>query len=161
VGGGLLAFLGRNDPSLAAVGDCMKISKVGTRAAATDELTTGTQASQASCSDPLALYKIALKKSGTTGKCAGGDYTPFVQTGLGDDFTLCLGYNVATGDCFEESDTARKKIPCGTAPAEGRFKVVKKVDGVAAASACKGTGKNIFAGLFPLPTPSTLCIAAI
>jgi len=162
VGGiGALAFLGRNNPALAEVGDCFAITNVGAKRAVTDELSR-VDAQKASCSDPKAIYRVAQKLSNTHAACPTDAYNPYVQSGIGRDFKLCLGYNVATGECLEESNDLRSKIPCTSSPADGRLKVLQVVKGVARESACDSfKRRDIFAAVYPVPEPHTICFAAL
>jgi hypothetical protein len=161
VGQGLLVVGAGSSTSRAAVGDCFAITDVGGSAGSNPDLSK-VEARTVDCARKDAVYRVALRLSNTTASCPTDSYTPYLESGIGKDFKLCLGYNVATGECFEESEQLRSKITCTSSPGEGRIKVLKVVEGVAAESACDSLHRSdVFAGVYPVPAPRTVCFTAL
>ena len=159
--GVILVGLGNSTATGAQVGDCFAITDVRGAPSASSGLSR-VQAERADCSRADAIYRVAERLSDVSGACPTDSYTPFVWKGIGQDFKLCLGYNVAAGDCFEESAQLRSKIACSTRPGEGRIQVLKVVTGVADESACDSLERrDVFAGVYPVPDPVTVCFSAL
>ncbi|WP_033295478.1 LppU/SCO3897 family protein [Amycolatopsis jejuensis] len=72
------------------VGDCLEFLDRGPA-----DVEVGTIA----CTQPAAVYEVAVKLPSPGAKCPSDRYDTYQQTGR-DEFTLCLMLNAKPGDCF-------------------------------------------------------------
>lgn len=109
------------------------------------------------CTAAAAVYQVLTTVRGTanTGTaCPRGDYLE-KDGGLG---TLCLGYNVAAGDCVEDDPEGPLFVPCAQAVDRPTFRVLRVVEDRASATACKPFGEGAAALTYAVPA-KTVCIA--
>ena len=111
-------------------------------------------AKSADCSD--AVYQVLTTAPGTShdgSACPRGDYFEHA----GGPGTLCLGWNVAAGDCVEDDPDGPLLVACGATAQRPTFRVLQVVDDRATAKACEPLGAGAAALTYSVPA-KTLCI---
>lgn len=117
---------------------------------------TDRDARPVACADPAAVYQVltsVAEKSESA--CPRGDYV----AKPGADGTLCLGYNVAAGDCVQDDPEGPSLVACAPQTERPTFQVLKIVDDRANAKACKPLAGNATVALTYAVPAKTLCIA--
>lgn len=112
------------------------------------------QARSAACTDPAAVYQVLTTGVGGQGGCPDGDYVE-KRSGAG---LLCLGYNVAAGDCIQDDPTGPVLVRCTTDTQTPTIRILKVVEDRATAKACRSLdGDAVLALTYSAPA-TTLCI---
>jgi hypothetical protein len=114
-------------------------------------------AQPARCTDAAGVYQVLTTVRGTANSgaaCPRGDYLE-KSGGLG---TLCLGYNVAAGDCIEDDPEGPLFVPCSRAVDRPTFRVLSVIEDRANAKACQRFGEGAAALTYSVPA-KTVCIA--
>lgn len=112
------------------------------------------EARAAACSDADAVYQVLTTVDGDQAGCPDGDY---VEKSSGADL-LCLGYNVAAGDCVQDDPTGPVLVRCTTDTRTPTIRILKVVEKRATAKACRGLrGDAVLALTYSAPA-KTLCI---
>ncbi len=107
-----------------------------------------------SCADPGAVYQVLTTVASGKAGCPDGDYFE-ERTGAG---TLCLGYNVAAGDCVQDDPHGPTLIRCTTETRTPTIRVLKVVEDRATSKACRPLqGGAVKALTYTVPA-KTLCI---
>jgi hypothetical protein len=109
--GGVGFYFFNVSPASAEAGDCIKVNKAEENDADVEKI---------DCTGPEAVFKVGKKLDSASANCPDGDYVSYMQSGSGTDFTLCLVYNVAKGDCLSQPDAPDKarKVACGGSDVE-------------------------------------------
>lgn len=160
LGGTIGNALNRAAASHANAGDCIKLNELGgLKDGAADQ---DADVDKVDCADPAAFYMVGTRLEDDKASCPAGDYIEYFERGGdGGDFKLCLTYNVALGDCWEESDKPLR-VPCTAAPGRDRFKAVKILPGVFDLAKCEGTAGKEEVGALGYCTPAqTICITKV
>lgn len=109
----------------------------------------------AACADAIAVYQVLTTAEGENATCPAGDYVDHVDGGG----LLCLGYNVAAGDCVQDDPEGPQRVPCPAEAHRPTIRILKIVENRATASACKQIeGRAVVALTYSDPA-QTLCIA--
>lgn len=130
VGAGGMTRLAAGGASGAEVGRCLEVDSLAD--ARVGELAADADLDRAPCADRSAIFQVLTQTAGERRACPPGDYIAYAK---GRD-TLCLGYNVAAGDCFEESGSDPHFTDCAAAPRPSTIRVLRVVDGRSSAKAC-------------------------
>jgi hypothetical protein len=159
LGGTVGNMLNRKAASHAQVGDCMQLNKLGElKAGATDQ---DADLDRVDCTEPGAMFKVGDRIADDTGRCPAGDYLEYWERGGdGGDFKLCLTYNLAMGECWEEAEVP-VRVPCTVEAGHARFKVVKVLPGVSDPDGCTGAAKGRIGTMSYSRPPQTLCFTAV
>jgi len=119
---------------------------------------TDRDAHPAACADAAAVYQVLKTVQGhAEGRtsCPKGDY----MEKAGGPGTLCLGYNVAAGDCVQDDPEGPSLVACAPAVQRPTFRVLKVVEDKATSKACRPiSGDAALALTYTVPA-KTLCIA--
>lgn len=109
----------------------------------------------APCEDPAAVYQVLATARSAMG-CPTGDY--FFTDIRGAEGGLCLGYNVAAGDCVQDDPESPRRVACAPEVLTPTFRVLQIVDGRATANACRGSDAGPVAALTYAVPKRTLCL---
>jgi hypothetical protein len=113
------------------------------------------------CTEQAAIFKVGERIANDTGSCPAGDYLEYWERGGdGGDFKLCLTYNLAKGECWEEADIP-VRVPCTAETGHNRYKIVKVVTGTADAAGCEGAAKGRVGAMTYSKPAQTLCFTAV
>lgn len=127
--GGVGFYFFNVSPASAEAGDCIKVNKADATDADVEKI---------DCAGPEAVFKVGKKLDSSSASCPDGDYISYTQSGSGTDFTLCLVYNVAKGDCLTQPDAPDKarKVACGGGDVE--VEVLDVMTGKTDPNECQG-----------------------
>ncbi|HEY0450972.1 LppU/SCO3897 family protein [Actinophytocola sp.] len=128
----------------AAVGDCIKVNNASA---------TNADVETIDCADPLAVYKVGVKKESDSESCPQGDYVEYTETG---SFKLCLVLNAKQGECFNESSQEDKRVDCSSPDAS--YSVPAIHEGSADPSQCGANADNALTYAEP---PLVVCRAPV
>lgn len=159
LGGTVGNALNRKAASHADAGDCIKINELKTaKAGSADQ---DADIDKVACTDPAAFFKVGVRLQDDTGSCPAGDYIEYYERGgSGGDFKLCLTYNVAAGDCWEEGEKP-VRTACTAEPGKLRIKALKVVPGVSDPGRCDGAAKTESVALTYSTPPQTICVTKV
>jgi hypothetical protein len=124
----------------ARVGDCVQVTDANETEARVETIT---------CTDPGAVYRVAVRTDNGSTQCRDADYVAYTQ----DDLLLCFVLNARSGECFHESDQQDTRVSCDSA--EASYRVGEIVDGAEDSSRC-GEADAEYALTYPEP-PLTIC----
>ncbi len=108
----------------------------------------------ASCTDERAVYEVLTTVDDARSACPQGDY---FERRSGADL-LCLGFNVAAGDCVQDDPAGPVLVRCTTETRTPTFRVLKVVEDRAASSACRELDGDAVSALTYSVPGKTLCI---
>jgi hypothetical protein len=128
----------------ARVGDCIRVADADETQARVETIT---------CTDPGAVYRVAVRADDGGGKCPDADYVAYTQ----GDLLLCFVLNARSGECFHETDQQDTRVSCDSA--EASYRVGEIVDGAEDSSRC-GEADAEYALTYPEP-PLTICRLAV
>jgi len=128
----------------AQVGDCIKVNNASA---------TNADVETIDCTDPLAVYKIAVKEDSDTATCPGDAYVTYSEQG---SLLLCLTLNAREGECFNETAQEDKRVDCGSPDVSYRVSAV--FEGTEDANQCGDDSANALT--YPEP-PLTICRAPV
>ena len=116
---------------------------------------TDKDATSTPCADPAAVYQVLTTVPDRAAACPHGDY--FAHAGSAGT-TLCLGYNVAAGDCIQDDPAGPARVACRPEVFAPTFQVLEVVEDRATAEACRSApGERSVALTYSVPA-TTLCI---
>ena len=108
----------------------------------------------AACADQRAVYQVLTTVDSGKAGCPDGDY---FEGRSGTD-RLCLGFNVAAGDCVQDNPTGPVLVRCTTDTRTPTFRVLKVVQDRATPKVCRQLdGEAALALTYSMPR-KTLCI---
>jgi hypothetical protein len=108
----------------------------------------------ASCADAEAVYQVLTTVQSGKAGCPDGDYFE-ERTGEG---MLCLGYNVAAGDCVQDDPAGPTLVRCTSEAQIPTIRILKVVEDRATPKACRPIeGGAVRALTYTVPA-KTLCI---
>ncbi len=160
--GRLLAVAGAGAVAVVAVGLGSNVASnaASTAPAASVGSCVDGDKQSAPCDDPAAVYEVLATAKSATG-CPTGDYF-FADAARGSDSGseegLCLGYNVAVGDCVQDDPESPRRVACAPEVLTPTFRVLQVVDGRATANACRGSDSGPVAALTYSVPKRTLCL---
>ena len=108
----------------------------------------------AACNDAAAVYKVLTTVEDEQSGCPDGDY---VEKTTGASL-LCLGYNVAAGDCVQDDPSGPLLVRCTTDSRTPTIRILKVVEDRATAKACRSLDGNAVVALTYSAPEKTLCI---
>lgn len=108
----------------------------------------------AACYDAGAVYQVLTTVPSDVAGCPDGDY---VEKQTGADL-LCLGYNVAAGDCVQDNPDGPMLVRCTTDTQTPTIRVLKVVEDRASAKACRGLDGDAVVALTYTEPATTVCI---
>lgn len=155
-GAAALGALSGDDAYSAEVGNCLRLASVAPGAGedGAGEVRRAADFARAPCSDARAVHQVLTHVAGRDAPCPVGDYISHAEGSR----TLCLGYNVTAGDCFADSPTQPRLVPCTEAATEPTLRVLRVVDNRATPKVCRPTpGGDVVALTYAVPA-RTLCI---
>lgn len=107
------------------------------------------------CSEPGAVYQVLATVPSDRGGCPQGDY---VEHRGASGRTLCLGYNVAAGDCVQDDPSGPALVACRSVVATPTFRVLRVVENRATSKACRSVPGDAVVALRYSKPAKTLCI---
>lgn len=106
------------------------------------------------CGDVGAVYRVLTTAPGGSAGCPDGDYVE-KRSGAG---LLCLGYNVAAGDCVQDNPDGPVLVRCTTATQTPTIRILKVVEDKASAKACRQLDGDAVRALTYSEPATTLCL---
>ncbi len=124
----------------AEVGDCIKVNNASATEADIQPI---------DCADPLAVYKVGVRKDDSTAQCPGENYVSYTEA---NNLLLCMTLNAHEGECFHETELDDSRVECGSPDAS--YKVGEIFEGTEDAEKCGADARNALT--YPEP-PLTIC----
>ena len=112
------------------------------------------EARPTACTDPGAVYQVLTATDGDRSGCPDGDYVE-KRSGAG---LLCLGYNVAAGDCVQDDPAGPMLVRCTAHAHAPTIRILKVVEDRATAKACNSLDREAVPALTYSAPPKTLCL---
>ena len=150
---GALVFLGRAESDdRIAVGNCLDVLE----GLAPADTLGYPPAAKIGCGDAKAAYKVALLLPGAA-DCPSPIYILRRENAPQGLVTYCMTFNVGEGECFAQTPAEAGVYNCELGPRPGGIKILRLVEGVAAAAKCEDIDEpGVVAALIPEP-PKTFC----
>lgn len=112
------------------------------------------EARPTACGDAAAVYQVLTTVDDARLGCPPGDYVE-KRSGGG---LLCLGYNVAAGDCVQDDPAGPMLVRCTTDTRTPTIRILKVVENRATAKACRSLDGDAVVALTYSTPARTLCI---